>query len=181
MNALHVEEVQLRPLVAIDSILEAIEGGQDESCRVARLVHLSVLHVVLKNLDAALASEHLLALAAVLAYVRHDVEGELSDVEGTSLCLVLDQTEQGLDQAALHELHLEEIEDRCGEEGHKGGPAPRDILKALNEGSEDPVALNLVEVLRSEGNQVRDDVEGVGLELEKLWWSPPRDDWVALD
>ena len=74
LNTLNVEEVQLGPLVAIDSILEAIESGQDESCRVARLVHLHVLHVVLKNLDAALSSEHLLALAAVLADVRHDVE-----------------------------------------------------------------------------------------------------------
>ena len=86
-----------------------------------------------------------------------------------------------MNQATLHELHLEEIEDRCGKEGHEGGPTPWDILKALNEGSKDLVALNLVEVLGSEADQVRDDVESVGLKLEKLWWSPSRDDWVALD
>ena len=93
----------------------------------------------------------------------------------------MDQAEQSLDQATLHELHLEEIEDRCRKKSHEGGPTPRDILKALNEGSKDLVALNLVEVLWSERDQVRDDVESMGLELEELGRRPSGDDWVALD
>ena len=35
LNALNVEEVHLRTLVTIDSVLEVVKSGQDESCRVA--------------------------------------------------------------------------------------------------------------------------------------------------
>lgn len=74
LDTFDVKEVKLRTLVAVDSILETIKGGKNESCRVSRLVNLTILHVVLENLDSALATEHLLALTAVFANIRHNVE-----------------------------------------------------------------------------------------------------------
>ena len=75
LHALNVQEVQLGALIPIDSILQAVKRRQDESGRVAGLVHLAVLHVVLEDFDAALSSEHLLIVTAVFADVRQNVEG----------------------------------------------------------------------------------------------------------
>ena len=113
LHALNVQEVQLGALVPIDSILQAVESRQDESGRVARLVHLTVLHVVLENLDAALSSEHLLIVTAVFADVRQDVEGQLTDVKRACSRLILNQIKKSLDQSALHQVNLEEIEETC--------------------------------------------------------------------
>ena len=43
------------------------------------------------------------------------------------------------------------------------------------------MTVDLVEVLRGQTNQVRDDVHGVHLELLKLRWRPSRDDTVVID
>ena len=69
LDTLNVKEVQLGSLVAKDGVLEAVECGQDESCRVARLVDLAILHVVLEDFDATLATEHFLAIPTLLANV----------------------------------------------------------------------------------------------------------------
>lgn len=97
MNAFNVEEVKLGALVSVDSVLEAIECRQGERDRVARLVHLLILHVVLEDLDSVEPPKRLLILAAVLANVREDVEGELTDVERARLGLELDQVKKRLD------------------------------------------------------------------------------------
>lgn len=97
MNAFNVEEVKLGALVSVDSVLEAIERRQGERDRVARLVHLLILHVVLEDLDSVEPPKRLLILAAVLANVREDVEGELTDVERARLGLELDQVKKRLD------------------------------------------------------------------------------------
>ena len=43
------------------------------------------------------------------------------------------------------------------------------------------MATDLMEMLWSEADQVRDDVQSVGLKLEKLWRGPSSDDGIALD
>ena len=105
--------MQLGALVPIDRILEAVKRRQNESSRVAGLVHLAVLHVVLEDLDATLSSEHLLIVTTVFADVRQDVEGQLTDVKRACSRLVLNQIEKSLYQSAVHQVHLEEIEETC--------------------------------------------------------------------
>lgn len=147
--------MKLRPLVTIDGILQAVKRGEDEGRRVSGLVNLTVLHVVLENFDTALAPEHLLAVTALFANVRKDVEGEFSDVESACLSLMLDQVEQGLDQATLHKLNLEEVEERGRQESHERCLASGNVFVVLDEGSQDFMAADLVEVLRHEAHEVR--------------------------
>lgn len=168
-------------LVTEDGIFEAVKGGEDESCRVSRLVNLSILHVVFQNLDTAEASENFLVVTTVLANVRQDVEGELTNVERAGLGLVLDQVEEGLHQTALHQFDLEKIKEGCRHECHEDCLSPRDVLETFDEGSKHLVAANLVEMLGHEAHQVRDDIEAVNLELKKLRWRPPRDHVILLD
>ena len=80
LDPLDVQKVQLGALIPVNGVLQAIKRRQDECGRVARLVNLAVLHVVFEDLNAALPSEHFLVFATVLANVRQNVEGELTDV-----------------------------------------------------------------------------------------------------
>ena len=69
LDPFDVQKVQLRALISVDGILHAIKRRQDERGRIARLIDLTVLHVVLEDLNATLPSEHLLVVATVLANV----------------------------------------------------------------------------------------------------------------
>ena len=111
LDTLDVEEVKLGALIAKNGILEAVESGEDESCRVSRLVNLTILHVVFQDLNTAQSAESLLIVSTVFADVGQDIESKLSDVKSSDLCLVLDQVKESLDEVALHELYLEEIEE----------------------------------------------------------------------
>ena len=106
--------MHLGALVAKDGVLEAVKSCEDESRRVSGLVNFSILHVVLEDLDTALASEYLLVVATVLGDIRQDVEGELSDVQSAGLGLVLNQVEEGLDEVTLHKVDLEELKEGGG-------------------------------------------------------------------
>ena len=105
--------MEFRALVAENGVFEAVKSGQDEGRRVARLVHFAVLHVVLEDLDATLSSEHLLIVTTVFADVRQDVEGQLTDVKRACSRLILNKIEKSLNQSAMHQVHLEEIEETC--------------------------------------------------------------------
>ena len=69
LDPFDVQKVQLRALISVDGILQAIKRRQDECGCVAGLIDLTVLHVVLEDLNATLPSEHLLVVATVLANV----------------------------------------------------------------------------------------------------------------
>lgn len=68
---------------------------------------------------------------------------------------MLDQVEQGLDQATLHKLNLEEVEEGGRQESHERCLASRNVFIVLDEGSQDFMTADLVEVLGHEAHEVR--------------------------
>ena len=74
LDSLDVQEVQLRALVPVDCVLEAVQDCDLESSGVARLVDLGTLEIVFECLDSLDPPECLLVLAAIFADACQDVE-----------------------------------------------------------------------------------------------------------
>ena len=74
LDALNVQEVQLRALISVNCVLEAVQDCDQEGGGVARLVDLSTLQVVFECLDSLDSPERLLVLAAIFADACQDVE-----------------------------------------------------------------------------------------------------------
>ena len=67
MNTVNVKEVNLRPLVAEDTVADTVEDRHQEGDRVAGLVDLVVLKGLDDKFDAALSAEEFLIFTLFLA------------------------------------------------------------------------------------------------------------------
>ena len=78
------------------------------------------------------------------------------------------------------ELYLEEVKAGGTEDRHHGSLPAWNVRVALQEEGQSEVPADLMHVRGYKSNQLRDDVEGVDLEFEKLRRSPSRHDLVLL-
>ena len=67
MNTVNVKEVNLRPLVAEDTVADTVKDRHQEGDRVTGLVDLVVLKGLDDQFDAALSAEELLIFTLFLA------------------------------------------------------------------------------------------------------------------
>ena len=111
LDSLNVEQVEFRPFVSKNGVLEAGERSEQVGGGIARLVDLQLHQVVFKRFNSVASAEHLLVFATLLRHVRKDVECQFADVEGARLRLTLNNLNQSLNQVALLKRQFENVEE----------------------------------------------------------------------
>ena len=111
LDSLNVEQVEFRPFVSKNGVLEAGERSEQVGGGIARLVDLQLHQVVFKRFNSVASAEHLLVFTTLLRHVRKDVECQFADVQGARLRLTLNNLNQSLNQVALLKRQFENVEE----------------------------------------------------------------------
>ena len=116
VDAVDVEEVQLRSLISKDRIRQTVNDREQKCASIASLLDFGICKIGLQILDAFLSPELLLIITIVLTQVRKNTECKLSQIQ-MHLRSLIDYLEQYVDQAAVVEILLKEIEFRSLQNG----------------------------------------------------------------